>query len=228
MKPRINVCYIKDELAFDDFSHRNCQPVDNFGHQNWRQAENVSLSKYWSGDTAPTERWASARLLWTDAALFVRFDCQQHEPFVINHDPQIEFEAEKLWERDVCELFLAPDQDKPQNYFEFEVAPTGEWLDFAILHRDGRRETDTSYNSGIKTATQISENAYGVIFRVEWQAFGKKPRMGDQWLGNLFRCVGSGASRGYLAWQPTLTDVPNFHVPQFFGVFKFIAKETSN
>jgi alpha-galactosidase len=62
---------------------------------------------------------------------------------------------------------------------------------------------------------------------VGWEAFGKKPKTGDVWLGNLFRCVGTGISRGYLAWQPTLTDQPNFHVPQVFGSLNF-KKKNSN
>jgi hypothetical protein len=57
--------------------------------------------------------------------------------------------------------------------------------------------------------------------KVPWTAFGKKPESGDVWLGNLFRQVGSGETRGYLAWSPTMTRTPNFHVPEKFGEFVF-------
>ncbi|MGH9959146.1 MAG: carbohydrate-binding family 9-like protein [Pyrinomonadaceae bacterium] len=33
----------------------------------------------------------------------------------------------------------------------------------------------------------------------------------------MFRCVGTGKDRGYLAWQPTRTEQPNFHIPKVFG-----------
>lgn len=213
MKPKINIFSVAENFA-----------LDYYAHEVWRQAEPVSLTKYWSGVDAPQERRSTARLLWTREHLLGRFDCQQQEPFVISQNPQTKFEAENLWERDVCEIFIAPDAEKPENYFEFEVAPTGEWLDYAIRQLPERREIDTDYNSGIKTAAQIFENSYTVIFGVEWQAFGKKPRAGDQWLGNLFRCVGSGADRGYLAWQPTQTVQPNFHVPGVFGILEFSHK----
>lgn len=196
--------------------------LDDFANDVWREAESVLIDKYWSGADAPPERRAVAKLLWTDAALYVRFDCEQGEPFVINSNPNTEVEAEKLWERDVCEIFVAPDAEKPEKYFEFEVAPTGEWLDYAIHQLPDRRETDTSYDSGIKTAAQIFENNYTVAFRIEWQAFNKKPNIGDEWRGNLFRCVGAGETRGYLAWQPTQTQTPNFHVPSVFGYLKFV------
>ncbi len=210
MKPKINIFYVANDFAYDDFAH-----------ETWRVAETVSLTKYWSGAIAPPTRRAQARLLWTDAALLARFDCEQHEAFVVSQNPQVDFEAENLWERDVCEIFIAPNVDKPERYFEFEIAPTGEWLDYAVLQLPDRREIDTNYNSGIKTAARIFENSFSLIFGIGWQAFGKKPKIGDQWLGNLFRCVGSGASRGYLAWQPTLTGQPNFHVPQVFGALEF-------
>jgi alpha-galactosidase len=73
----------------------------------------------------------------------------------------------------------------------------------------------------MKTAARIVRNSFTVILRVEWNAFGKKPENGDAWRGNLFRCVGSGETRGYLAWQPTLTEKPNFHVPAAFGWLRF-------
>ena len=216
MKPKINIFYVENDFAVDDFAH-----------EIWGQAEPVLLTKYWSGASAPPERSATASLLWTDAALIVRFDCEQREPFVVSQNPQTNFEAKNLWERDVCEIFIAPDRERPEKYFEFEVAPTGEWLDYAILQLPNRREIDTNYNSGIKTAVQIFENSFTVIFMIGWQAFGKKPETGDEWLGNLFRCVGIGTTRGYLAWQPTLTSQPNFHAPQVFGGLNF-KKKASN
>ena len=48
------------------------------------------------------------------------------------------------------------------------------------------------------------------------------PSSGDVWHGNIFRCVGKGENRGYLAWQPTETPAPNFHVPEKFGEFEFV------
>ena len=60
-----------------------------------------------------------------------------------------------------------------------------------------------------------------MAIKVPWEAFGARPGIGDVWLGNLFRCVGTGSTRGYLAWQPTETETPNFHVPEKFGEFLF-------
>lgn len=209
----LNIKILHPDIKFDCHEFQNAI---------WDAAEQVSINQYWSQEAAPPERAAAARLLAGDEALFIRFDCEQYEPFVINANPRLNEKTDYLWERDVCELFVAPDQQNRARYFEFEVAPTGEWLDLAIEHVAGQRQTNRDYRSNVRTAAQIQETSFTVVFQIPWAAFAKKPQNGDYWLGNLFRCVGSGASRGYLAWRPTLTEQPNFHVPEAFGKFSFV------
>jgi alpha-galactosidase len=44
------------------------------------------------------------------------------------------------------------------------------------------------------------------------------------WRANFYRVEGTKDPRAYLAWQPTGTPQPNFHVPSAFGKLRF-AKE---
>jgi hypothetical protein len=127
-----------------------------------------------------------------------------------------------LWERDVCEVFMAPDRNEPRRYFEFEIAPTGEWIDLAIDLTSGERLTDWNYRSEIEAGARIENNCVVMSIKIPWTAFGRKPDSGDVWLGNIFRCVGKEPDRGYLAWQPTFTEKPSFHVPKKFGEFVFV------
>jgi hypothetical protein len=192
----------------------------------WEAAAAVPLTRYWSGEDAPPDRHAEARLLWSDAALSVRFVCRQTEELVISRHPQTERKTIGLWERDVCELFISPEARHPERYFEFEAAPTGEWLDLLVHQRPDVRETDWDFHSGMTVATQILPSVIKVAMRVPWEALGRVPQAGEEWRANLFRCVGAGATRGYLAWQPTLTDEPCFHVPTAFGWIRFEKQET--
>jgi alpha-galactosidase len=187
----------------------------------WNQAEEISVTEYWSGTTAPWERHFAARLLWSNDALYVRFEANQHEPLVVCEAPDTINKTPGLWDRDVCEIFIAPDRDEPNRYFEFEVAPTCEWLDLAINLTGERRETNIDYMSGMESAAVIGNSTVTMAIKVKWAAFGKTPAVGDVWRGNLFRCVGKDPDRGYLAWRPTMTAVPNFHVPEAFGEFEF-------
>jgi alpha-galactosidase len=152
----------------------------------------------------------------------VRFVCGQGEPLVTSDAPQTAEKTMGLWERDVCEIFIAPERAEPEHYFEFEVAPTGEWIDLELRWRPEARETDWQYCSGMEAAAKIEKERIIVAMRVPLEAFRREmPRAGDLWRANLFRCVGKGQDRGYLAWQPTHTPQPNFHLPQAFGWLRF-------
>lgn len=197
--------------------------VAKLDDEEWARARPVRLARYWSGEAAPFERQAEARLLWDDAALSARFVCEQREPLVVSANPERGWKTMGLWDRDVCELFVAPRAEDPSRYFEFEAAPTGEWLDLAVRVGVFGRETDWGFYSGMTAAARISTDSVTVAMRVPWDAFGidAAPRAGERWRANLFRCVGEGETRGYIAWQPTLAPEPNFHVPEKFGWLLF-------
>lgn len=187
----------------------------------WRTTDVAVINKYWSGEMAPPERCFRVECTWSTMALNLRFESAVKEPLIVSSEPDLTTKAIGLWERDVCEIFIAPDRGEPRKYYEFEVAPTGEWLDLAIDMTRGERITDVEYESAMQTAARIHEGCVLMAIQIPWTAFGKKPDAGDVWLGNIFRCVGKELDRGYLAWRPTMTEIPNFHVPSAFGKFEF-------
>ncbi len=201
---------------------RSAVSVGDFDSAEWQRAESVSVTRYWSGAAAPSSRHAEARLLHTDANLLVRFVCRQDEPLIINPAPRTEEKTIGLWDRDVCEIFVAPGSKESNRYFEFEVAPTGEWLDLEIRHTPQGRMTNFRFRSGMTAAAHIAHDHVRVTMCIPWEAFGRRPEAENEvWRANLLRCVGAGETRGYLAWQPTRTEIPDFHVPEVFGRLLF-------
>ena len=122
----------------------------------------------------------------------------------------------------MCELFITHETREIRHYAEFEVAPTGEWLDLSIDVRPHGLDKHWDFRSGMTAAARVVADTITLRKRVPWKALGRAPRAGDRWRCNLFRCVGRDPTRGYLAWQPTYTPEPAFHVPEKFGwmVFK--------
>ncbi|MEO8650316.1 MAG: carbohydrate-binding family 9-like protein [Acidobacteriota bacterium] len=190
-------------------------------YESWDLADEIAIDKYWSGEPAPSERHCQARLLWSAKSFYARFVAAQFEPLVVSSAPNADTKTLNLWDRDVCEIFVAPDTREPGRYFEFEAAPTGEWVDLGIEATADSRRVDLEYVSGMKTASKVRAAEFVTIIQIPLEAFGLLPKPGTVWLGNLFRCVGSGTTRGYLAWRPTCTPEPNFHVPESFGKFVF-------
>jgi len=211
MTYKTKITHIKDDFAISELENKS-----------WEKARDVLIDKYWSGENAPEGRRFKTRLLWSDTALYVRFEANQKEPLVVSEKANLTGKTRGLWDRDVCEIFLAPDKAEPRKYFEFEIAPNGEWIDLGIHQMPERRETDWDYASGMQAKSSIAKDKIWMAIKVEWKAFGKTPKAGDVWLGNIFRCIGAGATRGYLAWSPTLTKEASFHVPEKFGEFEFV------
>jgi hypothetical protein len=207
---------IKIAHTENDFS------ISELDNKSWEKAEEISIEKYWSGENAPLGRHFKTRILWSNFAVYVRFEANQSEPLIISETPNLLTKTRGLWDRDVCEIFLAPNRGESHRYFEFEIAPNGEWIDLEIFQKPDERITDFEYHSGMESAARVEKDKILMAIKIEWKAFGKKPKAGDVWLGNVFRCVGRGENRGYLAWLPTMTNSPNFHVPEKFGEFEFV------
>jgi len=125
-------------------------------HPEWIKAPAIHITRMWSGEEAPESRHAEARIIWSEESLVVRFVCRQSEPLIVNPHPQLDKKTIGLWNRDVCEIFVAPDRNTPDHYFEFEAAPTGEWVDLGIHLTSGGRETDWQFYSGMTTAARFA------------------------------------------------------------------------
>ena len=199
-------------------AHYITEPLDD---SVWEKCKPVRIEHYWSGEPATASRHAEVRICWSDKALHARYDCEQHEPPVVSPDPRTDAKTLGLWDRDVCEIYLAPDVDHPERYFEFEAAPTGEWVDLGIVITPSGRETDWDYLSGMTTTSELRPGRLIVYINIPWSESIPKPEKGDVWGVNVFRCVGPEAPERYLAWRPTRTPEPNYHVPEAFGSLRF-------
>lgn len=211
MAYKTKITYIKEDF-----------PINELKNKSWGKAENVLIDKYWSGENSPKERQFKAKLLWSDSAIYIRFEANQKELLIVSAKANLTSKTRGLWDRDVCEIFLAPDKKEFRRYFEFEIAPNGEWIDLGIYQKLDERITDWDYVSGMQSKSLIEKDKVWMAIKVEWKAFGVTPKKGDIWLGNIFRCIGAGETRGYLAWSPTFTNQPSFHVPDKFGEFEFM------
>lgn len=188
----------------------------DFTHAAWRAAPPLAIDRTWRGDAASEALGTTARVLWTHAHLWFGFEC----PFTeLDADTEFDVTVERhcLWDRDVCEAFVrSPHEPRHDSYKEFEVAPTAQWCDLAI-HRP-RLDVDINWQSGMETAAAIDQAArvWRAVMRIPFSAFGMTPDVDDHWAVNLFRISRVAGERQYLAYAPTGTDTPDFHVPECF------------
>ena len=183
----------------------------------WQRAAAVRFCADWQGKDADPERETAVRVLWSPATLYLRFECRYREIFVFE-DSEPNGRRDHLWDRDVVEVFLQPDASRQRFYREFEVSPNGMWIDLDIFP-GGLADL----KSGMRSSAALNEasHTWAAELAIPMASLTKEFDSAKTWRVNFFRVEGKSEARHYLAWQPTHSPQPNFHVPEAFGYLRF-------
>jgi len=192
---------------------RDFIPDGKLDEAEWASAVPVRLEYQARDASARPELSTPVRILWSDEFLYLSYECPYHE--LNTYEPAQEGERQGLWEKDVVELFLAPDAANPKRYTEHEWAPNGEKLDLKI----DLPQKDFAWSSGMQSAVAIDRNTkvWRVEARIPLKALGPVPAAGTRWRMNLYRC--DTATGVGLAFSPTFKGT--FHNPDRFGWLEF-------
>ena len=183
----------------------------------WRMSEPISFCSDWRGENPDPGLETEVRALWSASNLYLRFTCRYRQLFVFEDcDPN--GRRDHLWDRDVAEAFLQPEPSPERYYKEFEVAPNGMWIDLNITP-SGLADL----KSGIARSVHVDElNCTWVAeLKLPFKSLVREFDASKVWRANFYRIEGRTEPRQYIAWQPTLTPEPNFHVPEAFGRLRF-------
>jgi len=171
----------------------------------------------WQGKNADPRRQTEVRLLWTTEFLYLKF-VARYRLITVFDDADPGGRRDKLWDRDVAEVFLQPDPTQLRRYKEFEVSPNGFWIDLEIangaLHH---------LKSGLQRRVKNDEarKTWTAELAIPMKSLTQHFDPTSVWRVNFFRVEGGTEPRFYSAWQPTNTPQPNFHVPERFGFLRF-------
>ena len=173
-------------------------------------------------DGAPAEQSTRVRVGWDDDALWVRFECVDRHAwgtFTRRDDP--------LWQEEVVEVFLAPGEADPVDYFEFEVSPRGVLFDARIHNPTSQRadlRADVAWDCpGIRwqAGPDDERQDWWAVLELPWSGLlgssgGPPP---DVWRANFYRVERpADGPVEHSAWSPTLVRPADFHKPARFGV----------
>lgn len=191
----------------------------------WKRAQWISFDHDWAGKRHYPRSQTRVAAAWTPGDLYLAYRCKYTTLNVFAHGNP-DRDTPGLWNRDVVEVFLNPDPSRVNHYYEFEVAPNNLWIDLEI-NLDRKPMGNAAWNSGFVHATRIGKTVWSCEMRIPVESMtarGYELRAGLEWRGNFFRADGEGsdAERRLLAWSPTLSPKPNFHVPTRFGIIRFL------
>jgi len=179
----------------------------------WNKAKPVRFDTDWSGKATGT--FTEARFLWGPKGLYVAWELEGAGLHTDTSRPT-DVERERLYQEDCVELFLVPDPARKKRYFEVEVGPFGHYFDIDV-DREKKKE-DIAWQSGVKVGTTRDAARKRAAIEMAMTSpdvlaalgAGKRLPLG------LYRMEGK-EKRLYLAFRPTRTPKPNFHVPEAFG-----------
>ncbi|MBI3665683.1 MAG: carbohydrate-binding family 9-like protein [Acidobacteria bacterium] len=219
-------CQVASPTASFSIPHRNSAPALHVDPHSatWKGTASSWIVKDCTVTRDYQNLKTEVRAFWTDADLYLLFICP-YETLNLWLPAMGGGPRNKLWDRDVVEAFLGDDWTNIRHYQEFEVAPTGDWIDLAIDL--DKQNYDQSWRSGWQTAARIDKKSR------TWYAAARIPlgsvsaaavKPGTRWRVNLYRIEGQGpdSQRHFLCWQPTcvVNRDPN-HVPEHFGTLIF-------
>lgn len=183
----------------------------------WNIAHPVHFDADWQAKNADPKRSTEVRILWTPETLYLKF-VARYKVITVFNDAEPNGRRNKLWDRDVAEVFLQPDPSTLRHYKEFEVSPNGYWIDLDINDR-----ALADLKSGLIRRVHLDEAAktWTAELAIPMKSLVQRFDEHATWRINFYRVEGAAEPRFYSSWQPTNTAQPNFHVPELFGYLKF-------
>ncbi len=211
-------------VIVSSFSSRDTRPDGDLNKPFWSAARRVSFDQAAFTRTPYPKSETRVASRWTQHYLYLAFWCRYQTLNVFEgEDPHVERWG--LWEKDVVEAFIAPDPAQPSHYFEFEVAPTNQWIDLEI---DLTKQpfNNAKWNSGFEHATRLDPARH--LWTSEWRIplasltrSGITP--GGSWRINFYRSDGAAPHLRAMSWGALPRQLPrnSFHQPESFGILQF-------
>ncbi len=169
------------------------------------------------------------KLLYSDSGFYALFRCEDRRL-----SATMDADFLDLWNEDVAEIFLWPDERFPV-YFEYEISPLnrelvllvpnldGQFLGWLPWHYEGSRRTRhaTSVWGGEKKSLAGVEGWSAEVF-IPYELLSPlsnvPPRPGTKWRANFYRCDYDQEPHSSWAWQPV---EKRFHEFEKFGILEF-------
>jgi hypothetical protein len=141
-----------------------------------------------------------------------------------------------VWEDSCVEFFFSPDENSPEKYFNLEINCGGTALmHYNIIAKKEMIEIDPDDIKKIEIAHSMPtltdpENIYPVDWTNEYKIpldlIGRyspvtHPEPGVRWRANFYKIAENNSNPHFMTWSPVINEVPDFHIPQFFGEIRF-------
>jgi hypothetical protein len=169
--------------------------------------------------SGPAQQQTVTRVCYNRQMLFVRFDCADTDIWGTYTQRD-----DAIYDEEVVEIFIAPGDATPVDYYEFEVSPNGVLLEVFAHNPTGDRaqmQLDFTWDcAGLQWVAQRddAQNQWRVIYALPWASIGAPTDLPTIWRANFYRIDRPrNGEPEFSCWSPTMIDPADFHRPAYFG-----------
>ena len=204
---------------------RDFTPGGNLNKAAWQAAEPVNFDRDALGRKQFPESATRVASLWSKRYVYFAYWCK-YSTLNIYEGEDAAKERWELWNRDVVEVFINPQPERFNHYYEFEVAPNNQWIDLEI-DLDKTPFNSAGWDSGFEHATAIDalNHTWTCEMRIPMASMGvQQVKANSEWRLNFYRADGPGddTKRRFLSWSLLPSSKLSFHQPGSFGIIRFI------
>jgi hypothetical protein len=186
----------------------------------WDWARAATLPPLLLADgSGPAQQQTVTRVCYNHQMLFVRFDCADTDIWGTYTQRD-----DAIYDEEVVEIFIAPGDATPVDYYEFEVSPNGVLLEVFAHNPTGDRaqmQLDFTWDcAGLQWVAQRddAQNQWRVIYALPWASIGAPTDLPMIWRANFYRIDRPrNGEAEFSCWSPTMIDPADFHRPAYFG-----------
>lgn len=198
--------------------------------KNWNTTEEIILRQ---DPITDNQKYlsTSVKLLYSGTGMYFLFQCEDK---ILSATMKSDYL--NLWEEDVVEIFLWPDENKPV-YFEYELSPLNyelplvishspkglrRWRPFQLSDEDHEMTSHQTYVEQGKKEPGASISAWRAEFFINYELLRiigcPPPVSGTQWRANFYR-IDYDTEQTLWSWQTTKN---SFHELDTFGTIHFV------
>jgi hypothetical protein len=208
------------------FSAEDFAPDGDLSKKTWQNAEYMRFDQEALSRKRHPEVETRIASLWTAKYVYFAFS-SKYSVLNVFEGEQSAKEKWGLWDRDVVEVFINPNPERFNHYYEFEVSPNNQWIDLEI-DLDKKPFNDAAWDSHFEHATRVDEasHVWTCEMRIPTSALlVQMMKPGMEWRLNFYRADGKGgdSQRRFLSWSPLPPGTKlSFHQPASFGIIRFV------
>ena len=189
------------------------------GAPDWKNIEIMPIDNLLWTDPLPIT--AQAQLCWDEEAIYLRMEAFEENIRKEETDPLAE-----ICNDSCLEFFIQPVEGP--YYLNFEINPLANYLigqgDNDVDNR--LRVIVPDFETRMEPNVEFTKTGWVLTYKVPFSFIRHfypsfEVKVGTKIRGNCYKCGDLTEKEHYLAWSPTVSEEPAFHLPEYFGELVF-------